>query len=401
MSHEPRVRPPSARSSHPAVRFEAGPSTPPVLAKQKAQAKGVVKRSSLAAVPQRSNLSLVDQLQSSLSAVEQQHDVRGNHQLVPHSALSPLPPQRGGIKRSLPSGKGSGGAQVVQQLLQRRRAPRASSSTWQFLVRWEGYDEEHDSWEDEANIFDTLLIDKFVKHGGSAGRSTGGSSAKRSSSIGSLPPLYTPAAEGAAQGAEETAEATAEETAEATAEEMAEETAAQEEAAPRGFRRPPGRTPRGKQWCTQTGVWVAADPVEAPAEEAVAENANLAGDGARVRRRVHTTQQPSATDSSAQLDGLFEWAIGDSPAAAARPNQRPKRHSDAVRLLPRTPHYSAIAHAASGVRGSASVDGGDGDGDDLSPLKRIQAACQEAIATLFSSGTGMTPHRDEASHRME
>lgn len=34
-------------------------------------------------------------------------------------------------------------------------------SRWQYRVRWEDYGPEHDTWEDERNIFDPELIEEF------------------------------------------------------------------------------------------------------------------------------------------------------------------------------------------------------------------------------------------------
>ena len=33
----------------------------------------------------------------------------------------------------------------------------------QYLVRWEGFGAEEDTWEDEDNIFDEAMIDEFKR----------------------------------------------------------------------------------------------------------------------------------------------------------------------------------------------------------------------------------------------
>ena len=40
-------------------------------------------------------------------------------------------------------------------------AKRTRRGRPQFLVRWQGFGPEHDTWEDERNIFDQSLIEEF------------------------------------------------------------------------------------------------------------------------------------------------------------------------------------------------------------------------------------------------
>jgi len=40
-------------------------------------------------------------------------------------------------------------------------AKRPGGGKRQFLVRWQGYDASHDTWEDEANILDPALLRSF------------------------------------------------------------------------------------------------------------------------------------------------------------------------------------------------------------------------------------------------
>ena len=60
------------------------------------------------------------------------------------------------MRRPPPPQEQAGGVYVVERLLARRDGPRGGQ---QYLVRWEGYGEEDDSWEDESNINEAALRD--------------------------------------------------------------------------------------------------------------------------------------------------------------------------------------------------------------------------------------------------
>jgi len=47
---------------------------------------------------------------------------------------------------------------VVNHLVKRRRV----GSTWQYLVRWEGFTSASDTWEKESDILDDRLIECFI-----------------------------------------------------------------------------------------------------------------------------------------------------------------------------------------------------------------------------------------------
>jgi hypothetical protein len=49
------------------------------------------------------------------------------------------------------------GLYTVERLIDRRWA----NTRWQYLVRWEGFDASHDTWEDERNIIDPALLEEF------------------------------------------------------------------------------------------------------------------------------------------------------------------------------------------------------------------------------------------------
>ena len=109
---------------------------------------------------------------------------------------------------------------------------------------------------------------------------------------------------------------------------------------------------------------------------------------------------------------LFDWALGASPAGKGA-----QRACDAVRLLPRTPHYSAIANAAAGVvpppatpppyrsglRGVRFPAGYQAPGsqvaghdsvpgvEESSAHRRIQAACRAAIEAIEAMPEEATP----------
>ena len=68
----------------------------------------------------------------------------------------PLPPEPAAVRRPPPPQEQAGGVYVVERLLARRDGPRGGM---QYLVRWEGYGEEDDSWEDESNINEAALRD--------------------------------------------------------------------------------------------------------------------------------------------------------------------------------------------------------------------------------------------------
>ena len=59
--------------------------------------------------------------------------------------------------------EGSDDVYIVAQLLDQRWLASTGKrpARRQYLVRWEGFSEAHDSWEDESNILDDELIDKF------------------------------------------------------------------------------------------------------------------------------------------------------------------------------------------------------------------------------------------------
>ena len=52
------------------------------------------------------------------------------------------------------------GVYRVDRLIERRWDPTGDGS-WVYRVRWEGFDEDDDTWESEKNIFDPLLIEEF------------------------------------------------------------------------------------------------------------------------------------------------------------------------------------------------------------------------------------------------
>ena len=51
------------------------------------------------------------------------------------------------------------GVYRVDRLLERRWDPAGGS--WWYRVRWEGFAEADDTWENEQNIFDPQLIEEF------------------------------------------------------------------------------------------------------------------------------------------------------------------------------------------------------------------------------------------------
>ena len=244
-----------------APRFVAKPSTPPILAKAlakkslqaapsqlpaehahnpKRRKTGGANEPSVAQEPKRGNSCC----NGGPPMANQPERRKTRSSSGPLSLRSPCKLHGDEIDEAEPSHHRRG-IFTVDRLIQRRRAPDAEGNeTWEYLVRWAGYDSNEDTWQGEADFTHRRVIEDFLRSEMLANDSPSGMSAASSALPGrsaSMP--YS----------------------------------ASRPVPPRPRPRPKGRAPKAKVWCYERGVWI-ADPNVAAAPRTMA-----------VECAVHTT----------------------------------------------------------------------------------------------------------------
>ena len=60
----------------------------------------------------------------------------------------------------------------INKLVRKRKIRRGRGRTWstEYLIRWKGYRPEHDIWQPERDVADTIALDKYKRlHGSTSG----------------------------------------------------------------------------------------------------------------------------------------------------------------------------------------------------------------------------------------